>query len=204
MKLARLYVRTPAGRAAAFSTGTPLTAALRTLLVAVDGKTATNVLEMRLMALGSVAHLLVELESAGLIMVRPEPQKPAVNTQAHDAPIGGLIFQNNPVAAAHPNTSDDNARYRELMRSERVVQPPARSEKLAPHITDAMATFIQTHMPDMAHSVLTQLETLHTQAQLQDLLPSYEAMVKMVGSVGYQHWDEIQAMNTAGSTQNFH
>ncbi len=200
MKIARLYVRTPAGRVAAFSTRTPLAAPLRTLLVAVDGKTATPVLEVRLMALGSVAHLLVELESAGLIMVRPEPQTPAVNIQAHAAPIGGLIFQNDPVAAAHPNTSDDNARYRELMRSERVAKPPARLDKLSPHITDAMATFIQAHMPDVAHSVLTQLETLHTQAQLQVLLPSYEAMVKMVGSVGYQHWDEIQALSAADLT----
>jgi hypothetical protein len=98
MQAANLYVRTPLGRTQAFDAASKLSHPLRTLLLAIDGKTPTNVLLSQLAQPENLTSLLLELEKLDLIVERKNPplEKPNLpvgeGTRAR-LPIDSLLWQ---------------------------------------------------------------------------------------------------------------
>lgn len=84
--LAHLFVRSPQGRIAAFSPTAELPAPLKTLLKAVDGKTATDALAAAHAGLGDVASLLAILRDNGLIADKNAAGAPARATPVDNHP----------------------------------------------------------------------------------------------------------------------
>ena len=84
--LAPLFVRTPLGRVTAFNPATELPAPLKTLLKAVDGKTATTALMAAHAGLGDVDSLLAILRDNGLIADKNAASTPVTQPPADSPP----------------------------------------------------------------------------------------------------------------------
>ncbi len=212
--IASTYVRTSQGRASAFNPLGKLPQQLKTLLQAVDGKTASSVLSAQFSDLGNVAQWLGQLETAGLIedkgalgrspsfgqdadeiwgSARGLHLKPALHIVA-SPPTGNPSMQRllaTPVSRAdawQPTAAaglEDDAPTRSL---ETILAD------LTQQVVDVMATFVLTYLPDKAFEVLTELETLRSPAQLKATLPTYESLVRSAGQVGRQHIAELQQL----------
>jgi hypothetical protein len=206
--IASTYVRTPQWRAAAFGPATKLPQQLKTLLQAVDGKTASSALSAQFAALGNTPLLLSQLEIAGLIEDKTKIERNphlqlgadeiwGAQRSAHAKPalhiVGNASMQNllatplprrdawQPTAAA--GLEDGSPRSLETVLSD-----------LTQQVVDVMATFILTYLPDQAFQVLTELETLRSPAQLKATLPGYESLARSAGQAGRQHIAELQQL----------
>lgn len=176
-----LYVRTPTGRAAAFSPDANLTVSLKTLLKAVDGKASVTALVIQFPDLDA-AELLTQLEKAGLIKLREERLhdfQVAVASPEHAfaqpamAPdIAPLVVTTTPEVAALPA----------------VLDVPATG--LA-KIVDLMSTFVLTYFPQQSFTVLAKLEGFKTLGELQAELPEYAALAKASGPAGLVHLADV-------------
>lgn len=69
-----IYIRTSLGNEAALNPDSPLPRKLRTLLIAVDGRTTANVYVESLSSFGDVESLMASLLQAGLIEVIAQPR----------------------------------------------------------------------------------------------------------------------------------
>jgi hypothetical protein len=212
--IASTYVRTPQGRAAAFGPATKLPQQLKTLLQAVDGKTASSVLSAQFAALGNTTQLLSQLEIAGLIEDKTKMERNTPFRQGADE-IWGAPRGSHAKPALHivANSGAASASMQRLLATPLphadAWQPtaaaglddstPARSLEtilvdLTQQVVDVMATFVLTYLPDQAFHVLTELETLRSPAQLKATLPSYESLARSAGQAGRQHIAELQQL----------
>jgi hypothetical protein len=212
--VASTYVRTSQGRATAFDPLTKLPQQLKTLLQAVDGKTASNVLSAQFSAWGNVTQWLGQLETAGLIedksalgrstsfgqdgdeiwgAARGAPTKPALHIvgspQTSSASMQRLLA--TPVSRADAWQPTAAAGLEEDVPSRSLETILA---DLTQQVVDVMATFVLTYLPDKAFEVLTELETLRSPAQLKATLPSYESLARSAGQAGRQHIAELQQL----------
>jgi hypothetical protein len=212
--IASTYVRTSHGRAAAFNPISTLPQQLKTLLQAVDGKTASSLLHAQFSSLGNVTQWLGQLEAAGLIEDKTARGHSASYGQDTDE-IWGAARGMHPKPALHivasPQTSHSGMQRllaTPVTRAD-AWQPtaaagldddvPSRSLEtiladLTQQVVDVMATFVLTYLPDKAFEVLTELETLRSPAQLKATLPSYESLVRSAGQAGRQHIAELQQL----------
>lgn len=202
--LADLYIRTPQGRATAFNPLAVLPAPLKLLLKAVDGKTVTSDLVSAQAKLGDVAKLLVLLQSNGLIA-----DKNAAFARVSTLSVDGAswIDSQNPLVESSQSSFDPNAQSQFLdSESEKwnhtspsglEAQPPKPDgllDRMAQQVADSMATFVLTHMPHRAFAELQTIEKIFTPDQLKAELPKYEILVQTLGSVGEQHFFEINKL----------
>lgn len=95
----KIYTRTDLGNAAALNPDSPLPRKLRTLLIAIDGKTRLSTYINTLSSFGDVEALMESLLQAGLIRVLPESM-PKVTAAGND--LGAKIFSSPP----HPGWSN--------------------------------------------------------------------------------------------------
>jgi hypothetical protein len=204
--LADLYTRTPQGRAAAFNPLADLPAPLKTLLKAVDGKTATSALATAHVKLGDVPKLLAVLQGNGLIA-----DKKAAFTNLSFAPGGGTGFVDSlrPLVESSQSSFDpasqsqfsdaEPAEWSNTSTGELVAAPPKPDgllDRMAQQVADTMATFVLTHMPHKAFTELQGIESIHTLDQLKAALPKYEILVQPLGSIGKDHFLEINQLTT--------
>jgi hypothetical protein len=204
--LADLYTRTPQGRAAAFNPLADLPVPLKTLLKAVDGKTATSALATTHVNLGDVPRLLALLQNNGLIA-----DKKAAFANLGFAPGGGTAFVDSlrPLVESS-QSSFDPASQSQFSEAEPTVwsntspgelpaappKPDSLLDRMAQQVADTMATFVLTHLPQKAFTELQAIESIFTPDQLRAALPKYEILVQPLGSVGKDHFLEINQLTT--------
>lgn len=210
--IASIYIRTPQGRATAFNPLSKLAQPLKTLLQAVDGKTASSVLAAHLSGLGNVTQWLGELETAGLIEDKTTLGRSASFGQDADEIWGAVRGgQAKPVLHIVAGGQTNPSSMQRLLATPvaDAWQPtaaaglegdaPSRSLEtiladLTQQVVDVMATFVLTYLPDKAFEVLTELETLRSPAQLKATLPIYESLARSAGQAGRQHIAELQQL----------
>lgn len=153
------------------------------MLKAVDGKVSVAELVVQFAdADADAADLLAQLDRDGLIKLREDR---AIDFQSF---------------AALP-TPDFAATDKGLL--ELVATSQAASTSLAPTIeaptpntgldliVDVMSTFVLTHIPEQAFSVLGKLETVRSLNELQAELPTYSALATACGPAGLVHLAEL-------------
>ncbi len=193
-----LYVRTPQGRALAFTPEAKLSPALKAMLKAVDGKISVAELVVQF-ADADASDLLGQLDYAGLIKLREVRTADFQNAQAtpsaaqlsppvadfadtHPAPLALLAAQ-----TAQPGTAMAGS------RSAASPEPAALGISLTglALIVDVMSTFVLTHLPQQAFTVLGKLEGFKTLDELQAELPDYSMLAKASGPAGVVHLAEL-------------
>lgn len=184
-----LYVRTPQGRAVAFTPDTKLSPALKAMLKAVDGKVTVAELVVQF-ADADAADLLGRLEVAGLIKLREDRSNDFQNNAA--APLA-----NTPAALFADFALTDTGQLEPLLESAVANSPPATLPQSAglntglALIVDVMSTFVLTYLPQQAFTVLAKLEGFKTLAELEAELPDYSVLAKASGPVGVVHLAEL-------------
>ena len=181
-----LYVRTPQGRAVAFSPDATLSPALKAMLKAVDGKLSVTELVLQF-ADTDAADLLGQLEGKGLIKLREDRlgdfQASVVAPVASPALEPANDFLETAAGELQPSPNEDVA-------SNGHSEPPEPSTGLA-LIVDVMSTFVLTHLPQQAFTVLAKLEGFKTLAELEAELPDYSVLAKASGPVGVVHLADV-------------
>ncbi len=211
--LAPLYVRTPQGRIAAFSPFTELPAPLKTLLKAVDGKTATTAIEAVHAALGDVARMLTFLQSNGLIADKNAAFTPAMLDKPALPELPDLPKQpwtDSRSMFAHTHGSDFGTSLASYFSASQLgswndetialMDTPAHApasvlDLLAQQVADSMCTFVLDHLPSKTFSKIAKIEKILTPAQLKAELPKYELLVKSIGPKGAEHFGVIQQLS---------
>ena len=180
-----LYVRTPQGRALAFSPDAKLLPNLKTMLKAVDGKVSVSELLVQFPD-AAAAESLEQLEKAGFIKLREDRISDFQNTQTSSlvSPAAVLFEALDKTAAASLEQIAPTA-------STQVAEAvPELSVGLA-RIVDVMSTFVLTHFPQQAFTVLAELEAYKTLQELVAGLPDYAVLAKASGPAGVVHLAEV-------------
>ena len=179
-----LYVRTPQGRAVAFSPDAKLLPKLKALLKAVDGKVSVSELLVQFTD-ADAAESLGQLELAGLIKLRED--------RAGDfqkMPATALISQSAPPDEAFIETAAAPLQPMGVFANQLDELSPEPSTGLA-RIVDVMSTFVLTHLPQQAFTVLAKLEGFKSLNELEAGLPDYAVLAKASGPVGVVHLAEV-------------
>ena len=180
-----LYVRTPQGRAVAFSPEAQLSPMLKAMLKAVDGKVSVTELLLQFPQ-ADAADSLEQLEQAGLIKLREDrvgefqkPPAPSLTSQSAPSSQG---FVETAAAPLEPAVAAGADRIEELS-----IAP---STGLA-RIVDVMSTFVLTHFPQQAFTMLAKLEGFKTLDELEAGLPDYAVLARASGPAGVVHLAEV-------------
>ncbi len=184
-----LYVRTPQGRAVAFTPDAKLSPELKAMLKAVDGKISVAELVVQF-ADADAADLLGQLDVAGLIKLREDRSIDFQNNAA--APLA--IPPAAPVADFAPTDAGqlEPLSASAMANSLPATQPqPAELNTGLALIVDVMSTFVLTHLPQQAFTVLAKLEGFKTLAELEAELPDYSVLAKASGPVGVVHLADV-------------
>ena len=208
--LAHLYVRTPQGRIAAFNPFTELPPQLKTLLKAVDGKTATTAIEAAHAPLGNVARMLALLQGNGLIADKHAALAPAALNKPAAPELPEPPWSPSENQFTHTGSSDFGASLASYFSAsemghwndETVAMMDAPAEMphsvldlLARQVADSMCTFVLTHLPTIANREILEIEKILTPAQLKAELPRYERLAKSQGPQGAEHFAVIQQLS---------
>jgi hypothetical protein len=176
------YLRTPLGRAAAYTPDAKLSVALKAVLKAVDGKTSVSALVVQFPQYDA-ANLLSQLEDAGLIKLREE--------RVEGFPPSGLM----PDLLVWPTSTDLKAHSFAVTSAGKLAPlqavPQDQTVARLARIIDVMATFILTHMPHEAFTLLGRLEGLQTLGQLESELPDYSKLATASGPAGVVHMADL-------------
>lgn len=180
-----LYVRTPQGRAIAFSPDAQLLPKLKAMLKAVDGKVSVTELLVQFPDTDA-ADLIEQLEQAGLIKLREdrigEFQKPLAPPLTSQTTFNIEAFGDTaaaPLELAVPATANQ---IEELS-----IEPTTGLAR----IVDVMSTFVLTHFPQQAFTLLAELEGYKTIDELEAFLPNYAVLAKASGPAGVVHLAEV-------------
>ena len=173
------------GRAAAFSSEAKLSLELKAMLKAVDGKTSVTALVVQFPAQDGV-DLLSRLEEAGLIKLRsdrlPDFLAPGVVSKLYTLPAA--------TPAAKPSFAVTSVGDTELLPALHET-PSVQQLAGVARIVEVMATFVLTHIPQQAFTVLAKLESFQTLGELEAELPGYALMAKESGPAGIVHLAEL-------------
>lgn len=182
------YVRTPMGRAAAFTPDAKLPPALKAMLKAVDGKTSVSALMVQFVE-HDAADLLSQLEEEGLIKLRGER---LADFQPSGA-VPDVVDSPNAADAADVSERAFASTSSAALELPQVVYPIA-----APHcavavarIVEVMTTFVLTHIPQQAFTLLAELESFQTLDELEAGLPGYALLAQAQGPAGIVHLAEL-------------
>ena len=183
-----LYVRTPQGRAVAFTPDAKLSPKLKAMLKAVDGKVSVAELVVQF-ADADASDLLGQLDVAGLIKLREDRSTDFQNDAA------ARVTQ--PAAQIADFAPTDAGQLEPLSASAMANSLPAAKQQSArvntglALIVDVMSTFVLTHLPQQAFTVLAKLEGFKTLAELEAELPDYSMLAKASGPAGVVHLAEL-------------
>lgn len=176
-----LYVRTPTGRAAAFSPDANLTVSLKTLLKAVDGKASVSALGIQFPN-HDAPKLLEQLEKAGLIKLREERLSDFQNTGVNAESTFGTLFVSSDILSV----TAENELHVALSTAELGLAPTGLEK-----IVDLMATFVLTYLPLQSFTILAKLEGFKTLDELKAELPEYAVLAKASGPAGLVHLADV-------------
>jgi hypothetical protein len=211
-----VYARTEEGQWAAYNDQSALPRKLKSLLRVIDGKTSTEVYVSSLVAYGDVMGLLQSLEMAGLVRLVDEglgrikvntnmsPQEKErlkqgtassasewseTRMSSRSAPPSGTGAYNASAPAGNAAAWGFNASTQ--YSTQQAGQNPHARAALA-RAVDLMSTFVLTHLPGAAVSLLAELEALTSLEQLAVTLGGYEQLVSSAGPASVDHVREIK------------
>jgi hypothetical protein len=210
-----IYVRTPQGRATAFSPSAALPAGLKDMLKAVDGKLTAQALQDKFADQTDPAKLLSQLLDAGLIMDRGaawpkiELRKTAADFEHSFVEFEGSLLEAgsslpphlSAQSSAHSGADGANGagspkpNWTDTSPSgiDQLAPPPVYSllDRMAQQAADEMCTFVLTHLPVKAFGLLATIEKIKTPDQLKSYMPSYQTELAELGVPGQTHCDEM-------------
>ncbi len=208
---ASIYMRTTQGRVTAFNPSAKLSPALKAVLKAVDGRTASEQLITQFADVGDISQLLAALETAGLIAEKnttnsnadylaplPRAALPSASG-AHNSGFSLLAHSDSSQSLLDPgNTVAAREDWMHTAASslENPVPPKPASlmDRMAQQVADQMATFVLTYLPQKAFTELAEIEKILTAEQLKLRFPSYELLAKSVGPAGEEHLKELHSV----------
>ncbi|MFZ4551293.1 MAG: hypothetical protein ACOYNB_05665 [Aquabacterium sp.] len=206
------YARTALGKAALSSNSADLPRKLRTLLIAIDGRTDSTAFERNLSSFGDVSALLdslktagyIEESNAGLFRSNPNPK---------------LTKSGSPRLARSSASSSDfragDGRFASEFRAYRAVSQtyqPANGAMFAgggdekaslanaqlKAAVSLMSDFVAEHLPAQALEIVIELEPLSSVEALIRSLDDYEQLIKPAGTdKGLKHMRELRAILTS-------
>lgn len=210
-----IFVRTEEGQEAAYSPQSALPRKLKSILKVIDGRTTVDAFEKNLSSFGDVRAILQSLDMAGLIKLvegaaaSATPVRDTSNTSAiapskptltarftpPARPSGlsaGMSIQpgSSPNEASHSISMDSwqaSEMATQAMPAARQIQSPALQG-----VTDSMANFVLTHLPDQSFQILKEIEEITSLELLAVTLGGYEQMVAVVGEPSVQHLKSIK------------
>jgi hypothetical protein len=214
-----IYQRTPDGQWAAYSADSPLPRRLKIFLKAIDGLVTEDIYAQNLVAFGDVRELLKSLEQSGLIEdVAAARNRPTV---AHDPSIVSEFRQQIAQASELKQAREELMRQEygdgqqfertttisppaaPVLQVEKVPLDPVLAEKNLRLAIEAMSSFVISHLPDAAFSVLAEIEALQSLDQLTAMLDGYAQFVVSAGKDRLPHLAELHRLiKTAGGTNN--
>lgn len=169
------------GRAAAFAPDAKLSVNLKAMLKAVDGKASVSALMVQFPE-HDAADLLSWLEAEGLIKLRVAPM-------ADFQPSGWMSGLGDLPGAAdvsEPAFADTSGAELEPLNA---LQGAAGAG--VSRIVDVMATFVLTHIPEQAFTLLAKMEGIQSLGELEAELPAYSVLAKASGPAGIVHLAEL-------------
>lgn len=216
-----IYLRTPLGRATAFNPVSPLPELPKAVLRAVDGKMTAEAVVMQLSSLGDVENSLIQLHQLGLIADRNAALPKVRYQRSNSEGMPQFVDTNMPLLEASSSfLSDDEPEVEDMLASSSFAARPASAQlgapktewsstapsvldelpppvyslwdRMAQQAADVMCTFVLTHLPAKAFSLLAEIEKIKTPEQLKSYMPRYVLELTDLGSPGQVHLDEIQ------------
>jgi hypothetical protein len=169
-----VYSKTMAGRMVAFDQLSGLTPALKDFLKLVDGKTPPDQLVAQWRDGTEALQMLQELEIRGLIEVRAVRWS---HTAGNSAFSSSFTDSTPPASAPAP---------------QKMARTPAPVELAA--IKEQMATFMLTHLPHHAVTVLKEIEEIDSYDRLMHMLTAYAHLAHDAGRIGLAHIKSLRAM----------
>jgi hypothetical protein len=212
-----VYERTAKGMAASRDPASALPRMMKTLLMAVDGKTSVAMFQQLLPNFGDVAALFDALQANGLVLPRdaakpaaraplrvvqmrdtPPPHQERASRTAPAAPQQRAVETGWRSTAAAPSTlqQSDGASfdpYRGLVPSTLSGTRSAIAE--SSRVRDArseMTNFLFQYRPDVAMEVTLTLERLETTEQMLRNLDDYKRLVASAGRAAVEHLAEVR------------
>jgi hypothetical protein len=213
-----VYERTVKGMAASRDPASALPRMMKTLLMAVDGKTSVAMFQQLLPNFGDVAALFDALQANGLVMPRdaakPASRAPLRVVQMREAaPPQERAARTPPPAATAPQRMTE-AGWRStaaapstLQQSDGAAFDPYRA--LVPNtlsgtryaiaessrVRDArseMTNFLFQYRPDVAMEVTLTLERLETTEQMLRNLDDYKRLIASAGRAAVEHLADVR------------
>jgi hypothetical protein len=196
-----VYVRTDRGQEAAYKPDSVLPRKLRSILKLIDGKTTLQMLVQNLQSFGDIRAILDSLTDDGLIRALPDgAQHVRVNMHASDAERQRLMASTNAADwlptrspyAEHSQAAPSAVGERHGWQNPSLTDTQALAvddEKAAAlkAVTDNMAGFVLTHMPEQSFSLLKEIEDITSMELLAVTLGGYEQMVSHLGAASAEH-----------------
>jgi hypothetical protein len=216
-----IYRRTMTGAATARDPDSLLPRKLRTLLIAIDGKTALSTYVSSLSSFGDVEGLLDSLKAAGLIEAIGASNDPINSPKQsffhptdlfestdHDPTSESLekTFRNTDFL-----TADTYAAYEAAQSNIASIAPVLQTQASMlkdssnvssgqtmsgslPQIIASMSDFVKLHFSEQSLEIILSLESLQSLADVQVNLPSYAALIQPAGLAARTH---LAALNAA-------
>jgi hypothetical protein len=181
-----IYKRTHAGTLMAHHVDSPLPRKLRTLLIAIDGKSTVKTYVNSLTSFGDVEALLDSLRASGLIEDASGEPPQILTEQAYSTFETAL--DHRPIAAL----SQVSRPVQQLAATKTVVYQ-ASSESLS-HIVSLMSDFVTDHFSPHSLDIILSLESLQSIAEVKENMPGYAALIQPVGQAARDH---LAALNAA-------
>jgi len=201
-----IYRRT----AAALNAKDALPRKLRSLLMAVDGKTELGTYVRSLSSFGDVGALLGQLEEAGLVELVMPPRAGQAAAQGTRTPAGPAA----PASAWAPATGRSSVANSAALEVDDLASWARFGEPLPPGAAPArradpdiachqlrkalllMSDFVTAHLPAQSLEIVLALEALGSVEQVIGSLPGYEALVAPLGAPARQHLAELRRVLT--------
>lgn len=177
-----IYKRTTAGDDAALNSKSSLPRKLRTLLIAVDGRTATSTYVDSLSSFGDVGGLLNLLLEAELIELSITKK-----------PFDGLR-ENVSTTTANIPTRPPALSATFVPSSNRKIISPASDQYQLRKVISFMSDFVLVNLPEQSLEIVLVFEELASVEQLAQSLKGYEAMIAHTGTPAQVHLAELQKL----------
>ncbi len=215
-----IFMRTPHGTQVARDLAREMPRAMRTLLLAVDGRTRLASYRMILSHLGDVGMLFEGLENAGYIARVTAANTRVANTVASVPPRSTpSSIQNDlrTLAATMPFEStqqpsvpgESSIKNYDILAKINEAQshfsksPPTLSGRAGPSYLNTaklnrakslMTDFLLSHLPDVAMEVSLSIDRIDSFDELERSLPDYSQMIAKLGRVSVDHLREIRLL----------
>jgi hypothetical protein len=214
-----VYERTAKGMASSRDPASALPRMMKTLLMAVDGKTSVAMFQQLLPNFGDVAALFDALQANGLVAPR-DAAKPAARAPLRVVPVREPApaprerSARTPAAATPPPRPAADTGWRStaaapstLQQSDGAAFDPYRA--LVPNTLSgtryaiaessrvrdarsAMTNFLFQYRPDVAMEVTLTLERLETTEQMLSNFDDYKRLIASAGRVAVEHLAEVR------------